>query len=303
MQEHEKNDGFAEISSDILTRNDIEIRSLERSDLSALNHFLITGNAPWWISTSTKGMRQILSEENILSLLERQSTILQLEQLFKLQPLARKRWVYQFNTTLQLAMFQRLTINQFQPSEAQKKYIVKFIESPIFTSIPVQEQQKMWFALLTAATQPERLHSPFGKIEIVEHIVSKFVVNSSSEVRKKLNETIAEIVQKKNNNADPIGTLPPILIFALSLVVELSAQDQKEALRTVRKTQQASFEVIDSKSPEFKWVTSSQKSIQDLGNSSKLGKNSEDENSEETNRKNSPKRFKQKQSHRKAILW
>lgn len=268
LRQHENQDDSLRISSNVLTRNDIEIRNVETSELSALSHFLSTGNSPWWMHTSPKEMGQILEEENMKRLLERNDVILLLKQLFSHQPVTKKRWVLQFSSTLQLSLYWKLTSSVYPPSKSAKTVLHSFVKSSFFKGLPQQNQQKIWFAVLTAATRVSALQSDSGKAEIVMHLVKPYLINTSGITHKKLKDYIIQIIQKKDVTID-YGNLPPILFFALSMVTDLLEKDQIIALKNLEEIRNSEFKITVINSIDFEWVASgTNQSIRVVGNTS-----------------------------------
>ena len=179
--------------TDLFERKDIEIRNVEKSDLQALSHFLVSGNAPWWINTSTKGMQQLLQEKSILELIERTDVVNLVERLFKEQPTTRKRWVLQFSDTVQLAIYWKLIRKVYTPSSSTKSMLKKIIESPMFTAISKEDRHAIWFALHTIASNPAKFQSSSRKQEFVLHIAQRFLVEGSTALSK----IVREIIDKK----------------------------------------------------------------------------------------------------------
>lgn len=235
------------------TSENVEIRTIEKSDLQALSHFLVTGNAPWWMNTATQGMHELLKEKSMLELLERTDVIELINRLFKEQPTTRKRWVLQFSDTLQLAVYWKKSQQVHTPSSSTKIMLEEFISSPMFAAISKQDRHEIWFALHTLASSPAKFQSAARKKEFIQHIVLRFSQGKTVKSTAILDQIIGSIVAKSTLSI-PLGELPPILYFATLLVVEIPQAEHQTAKTTLNKNARPEFEIIEHQDFKFEWI-------------------------------------------------
>ncbi|MCR9173200.1 MAG: contractile injection system tape measure protein [bacterium] len=250
IEHADKLDNSPERITELASTKNVKVQKTTQSESQALSHFLKTGNAPWWMADANQQMRTFLEEKNILQLLEKSEVLYAVQRLFQATPVARKRWVLQFQESLQLAVLLKLTEITKTKNEAVISFLKQFIKSPVYQSITREVRHEIWFAALTFVSESGAINSTSKKQDFLVHIAQKFAPKS----KKYLLEIAEKLVI---NQALPIeiGAIPPILFFSAALVTDFPEKQVKIAEKTLKSASKASFEITAFNSTELEWIT------------------------------------------------